>query len=204
MTELIRVQAEWRGFSGAPGYSVMHFRDFGSNTGGGGAVTTEGATAAYDRMQSFFTRIRTILPSVVSIQVDPEVSVVEDTNGEMVNSFTARELVPVQGEDAGPFVSASGGVVNWRTGGFRRGRRVRGRTFVIPLGGSVQDTDGGITDAARGVLLTAAATLTDAAGSPDLMVYARPSTKGATDGAAFVVTGATVPNKLAVLRSRRD
>ena len=204
MTQLIRVKARWSGFSGGPGYSVLHFLDFGSDQGGGGPVAQEGAQGAATRARTFFAAISQLYPTIVRVDIESEVDVIEDTTGELVNSFAVTPGAQVVGTGTGAFAAASGAVVNWRTAGIRNGRRIRGRTFLVPLAPIVNGTDGNMNPSARTSILQAATALADSTGTPDLVVYARPSSPGAADGQAALVTGVTVPTILAVLRSRRD
>lgn len=204
MTQLLRVKTKWSGFSGAPGYTVLHFRDFGAGDGGGGDASAASALAAVNRVSSFFTAARTALASTVTLNIEPEVDVLEDTTGELVTSFTTPTQAPIFGNNSGNYSAATGAVINWKTGGVRNGRKIRGRSFLVPVGGSGMDAAGLLAAGARTAILNAGIALVDPAGSPDLVVYARPSGPGATDGQAALVTGVTVPNLLAVLRSRRD
>ena len=101
-------------------------------------------------------------------------------------------------------VGAAAGVgacVSWLTGGIVGGRRLRGRTFLVPLHNSTYDTDGTFTS---GVLtaLTAFQTAMRAAGP--LAVWHRPTTPGGTDGTSYGVIGARVRDRVAFLSSRRD
>lgn len=204
MTELMRVKARWSGFTGGPGYTVLHFRDFGSGDGGGGPVAESAVNPALDRAYLFFDALRPQLPAEVRIQVEAEVDVIEDTTGDLVRSYAGTTPLLVGGSGAGSYSAAVGAVVNWRTGGVRNGRRVRGRSFLVPLAGGAFGTNGALVPSVQALIQTAASALANPSGSPDLCVYARPSSAGATDGSAFVVTSATVPSLGAVLRSRRD
>lgn len=201
MTELLRVKARWSGFNGAPGYSVLHFRDF---EGSGGLGTVANATAAVNKTRFFFAAIATSLPDAVSVEVEREVDVIEDSTGELVNSLQSTEGGVVDGTGGGGYAAAVGAVVNWRTGGIRNGRRIRGRTFIVPLVGGSFNAQGQLIQAVADSILTAATSLSATSGTPDLFVYARPSAAGLSDGTSSVVTGCNVPTLGAVLRSRRD
>lgn len=204
MTTLLRVRSRWQGFSGGPGYTVMHFRDFDSSGGVGGDPDNTQASAAIDRVRTFFVAIAGLYPSAVSVQVEAEVDVIEHTTGELIDSLPGKAVGAVTGSTAANFSAPVGAVINWRTGTIRNGRRLRGRTFLVPLSNTVFDTTGTLSDAARSTLSTAAAGLAANTGTPDLFVYGRPSSKGAADGALGVVTSSSVPDMAAVLRSRRD
>ena len=204
MVNILRVRSDWTGFVGAPGYTVMHFRDFNTGTGGGTDGDAAQALAAATRVRTFFDAVKAFLPTSVRVSVSPEVDLLEDTTGELVNSFTIASPTAVQGTGTGGYAGPQGAVINWRTAGIRNGRRIRGRTFLVPCVSSIFGVDGQIVAGSRATLVTAAAALADNAGTPDLGVYARPSGPGATDGKWSVVTASTVPSLAAVLRSRRD
>lgn len=204
MTELLRISARWSGFSGAPGYTVMHFRDFGSGDGGGGPVIASTATAAAARVRTFFDGVKGFLPAAVQVQIEADAEVIEDTTGSLVNSFSTGTNAPVQGTGTGFYSAPTGAVVNWRTSGIRNGRRLRGKTFLVPLATGAFSATGTLSAGTRTALSTAAATLADSTSTPDLFVYGRPTAAGAADGVAFAVTSFSVPEIAAVLRSRRD
>jgi hypothetical protein len=155
-------------------------------------------------VHTFFTAIRSAIPGVVKIDVEPEVDLLESTDGTLVDSYGIAAPAQVVGSSATTFASASGGVVNWRTTGIRNGRRVRGRTFLVPLAAAAQGPDGNMGAAMRTTIETAARALADISGTPDLVVFARPTGPGAIDGAVHVVSGVNVPAKMAILSSRRD
>lgn len=204
MTTLLRVKSRWTGFSGAPGYTVMHFRDFDGAGGPGGDPDNTQASAAIDRVRAFFASIAGLYPSAVVVTVEPEVDVIEHTTGQLVNSLPGKQTAPVPGTTAANFSAPVGAVINWGTGTIRNGRRLRGRTFLVPLSNTAFDTTGTLSDAARSTLSTSAAALAANTGTPDLFVYGRPTAKGASDGVLGVVTSSSVPDMGAVLRSRRD
>lgn len=204
MVNILRVKTRWSGFNGAPGYSVMHFRDFGTGDGGGGEATQEMAQAAADKVAGFFNRILDVIPATVQLDIESEVDLLESTTGELVDSYTAIGALTSQGAAGGSYSAASGAVVNWRTSGVRNGRRVRGKTFLVPLAASAYDNEGQLTASARNTIQTAALFLVTDNGPADLGVFARPTGPDATDGAWYVATSMSVPASVAILRSRRD
>lgn len=201
MATILRVKLRWSGFVGGPGYSVFHMRDF---TGGNPDATQ--AQSAADRVRQFAVAVAPMLPYVTQLQVMPDVEEIEETNGEMVNIFSVTGGAVVAG-GATQFITysaASGAVVTWRTAGVRNGRRVRGRTFLVPLASNSYAPDGSLDTTALAALNTAAAALANGSGTPDLGVYARPSAPGANDGIWYAAIGHTINDKVAILRSRRD
>jgi len=204
MPQLYRVRTRWTGFSGAPGYTILHFRDFNSPDPGNGDGSVEGATAAVNRVQTFFGSIAQTLPNTVTVDVEREVDVIDDSDGSLVESYGATEGGPVQGTGGATYAAPVGAVVNWRTGAVRNGRRLRGRTFLVPLAGSNFNASGVLIPAVQTILQNAANALASTGGTPDLFVFGRPSSQAASDGISSVVTSATVPSLAAILSSRRD
>lgn len=204
MVNILRVKTRWSGFNGGPGYTVMHFRDFGVDGTNGADATTAQADAAAQRVLTFFDNIKTHIASTVRLDIESDVDLIEDTNGELISSFGIPTKPQLVGLAAGNYSAASGAVVNWKTAGIRNSRKIRGRTFVVPLGGSAMGPDGALSVTARNAIAAAATTLAGAAGSPDLGIYARPTAKGATDGKWSAVTASAVPSMAAILTSRRD
>lgn len=204
MAPILRVKAEWTGFTGAPGYSVFHFRDFG--TGEGGTPTDEEAQSAATRTQAFFQSCVNYIPGPVRIGIASDCELLEETTGELI------DVVPITPptQTAGSAASAQtysgpvGAVINWRTSVVHRGRRIRGRTFLVPLLSLAFESNGTLGATARQTILDAANTLAGTGNSPDLGVWSRPSAPGMADGNWGVVSGVTVPDMGAVLRSRRD
>lgn len=204
MSNILRVKWKWTGFSGAPGYTVMHFRDFDGPDGGGSELDGAAAARAVQSTWTFFDSIKSLLPNTVRLNVEPDIDRLEDTTGKLNNSFNVG-IAEIAGTAAATGYSASSGaVINWRTNGIRNSRKIRGRTFLVPLSGVAYDVDGDLKSTARTTLQTASDILAFNPSSPDLGVYARPTAKGASDGAWYRISGNNVPSMIAVLRSRRD
>jgi hypothetical protein len=202
MAEILRVRARWSGFIGGPGYTVLHFKEFEA----GGTQTLAAAQGAVDKTRAFFNSIKGALPANTTVQVMPDVDVIEETTGQLTNALTTTTPVSVVGGAVGTatYSAATGAVITWRTSVIRNGRRIRGRSFLVPLSSVAFDVDGTLHSTYFNTISTAATALRDGTTSGDLGVYARPSAPGAADGIWAVVTGHTVPDMGAVLRSRRD
>lgn len=204
MVNIMRVTAEWTGFPGGPGFSVFHMRDFGSGTGPGADPTLESVNGAMARIRQLFIAFAPLLAPPVSVQVRPVVDILEDTTGTLVDSLSGTPVTPVLSSATGNYSAPAGAVINWRTNGIRNGRRIRGRTFLVPLAGSSFDGNGSLSTSAQTTIQNAANVLVDTAGTPDLGVYARPSSPLASDGQWVLASSATVPDMAALLTSRRD
>lgn len=192
---LFKVVARWEGFQGAPGYSVFHFDADSGDVGG-----TAG-NAAGD-VHSFFTMIADRLPTNVRVTVESEVATIDTATGEALSYEQLPPIDTVIGTASGSYAAPVGACVSWTTGTVRRGRRVRGRTFLVPLAGGAFDNSGTLITAAHTDIVAAAAALVG--GNQSFVVYGRPSGSGASDGIAAPVTGSRVTDQGAVLRSRRD
>lgn len=199
MAQMLKAKLNWTGFTGAPGYTNLYFRDFSE-----GPVDQAMADGAKTKLTNFMASLGTRLPSTVTLSLDSTMDIVEDTNGQLQGFLTVTPPAPVVGSVAGSYSAASGACITWNTNGVRNGRRIRGRTFIVPLGGTIYDTDGTISTTHLNAFRTAAADLTNSTGTGDLGVWARPTAPGATDGAWWVATGGSVRDKVAILTSRRD
>jgi hypothetical protein len=204
MAPILRAKIRWSGFTGGPGFSVFHFRDFATGTGEDPTQAT--ADAANTKLNTFITAILPQLPNVVNLQVHSEMELIEWTNGNLIDVLN---VTPANGRNgtAGATVvysAAVGAVINYRTNGIRNNRRVRGRTFLVPLASSAYALDGSLASANHTAIQNAANALITTETAADLGVWARPTAPGASDGAWYVASTANVPDMTAVLRSRRN
>lgn len=192
--EILRLTARWTGFNGAPGYTNFHF------AGGGGFISDVGQVAT--RTREALQNLSLALPSDVSISLTGEAQRLDSDTGllEGYESFTPPSAV--NGQVTGGYSAASGAVVNWSTGDVRFGRRIRGRTFIVPLGGSMYQDDGTLTPGALGMLRNFADEMTSFDLDSEFGVWSRP--RNGSGGVFASVTGFNVPDMAAVLRSRRD
>jgi hypothetical protein len=199
MAEIIRLVVNWTGFTGGPGYTNLHFRDF--TAGGVDQAMVDGAIAKTDTWLDTFVPI---VPTVASFTINPAVEVIEETTGALQSYMTGTPDATRVGTSAGVYVGGTGACVNWYTNVVRNSRRVRGRTFIVPLGLQAMTNDGTIDDTRLTAMRAATATFIDPTGAGDLGVWARPTTPGGSDGEWAVCTAFTINDKMAQLRSRRD
>ena len=192
---LYRVKAQWSGFTGAPGFSVFHFDGPDSGTSSDPTKCVAAVAAFFGNLQDRFTRN-------VKIQVQSTVELIDTPTGDLLEFFDTPTPPVMTGLESGGYSAVSGANVSWLTNTVRNSRRVRGRTFLVPLASACYQDDGTLMQATIDDLNSAASNLRSETLS--LMVYGRPSGKGATDGIAAAVTGHRVTDKAAVLRSRRD
>src|SRR5919106_1731901 len=199
LAHLAKVQVSWQGFAGAPGYTNLYFRNATR-----GIIDQPVADNAVLKTETYFSSLQTRVPSTVTFTINGTVEVIDDTDGKLMGFINVTAPAPRTGSGTGNYSAASGAVANWGTGGVRNGRRIRGRTFIVPLAGSALGPDGSIDNTQLTGLRTASTQLRDATGAARLVVWSRPSAPNATDGVSAEVITATVPDKVAVLTSRRD
>lgn len=195
MATIVRIQAVWTGFQGGPGYT--HW--YGISDGDSGAA----AAALAVRMRAFFDGIKGLIPTNVDIKVQRVYQVINDVNGNITSEAQlAADPVLVSGTAAGVYSAASGAVMNWETGHFNaNGRRVRGRTYLVPLSSTAMENDGTLSSTAFNALQAAGTAALGGTGS--LGVWTRPS-PGGSDGTFNIAISALIKDKVAVLTSRRD
>lgn len=186
MANITRITATWSGVPGLPGYTNFYFND---------------ALGMVDSVVAFFDAMKNAIPSNIAITVSPDGDVLDAATGELTGTFTGTGGGVVGGggntEHAGP----AGAVVNLGTSSINRGRRVRGRFFVVPLSAAVFDSNGSLIDSWLSPARAGAAAFL-AATSGEYVVWSRP--RSGSGGMAAPVTSITVPDLAAVLRSRRD
>lgn len=201
---MYRVKMRWSGFTGAPGYYIFHFANIDAGEGGGGFIDAAGAQQAVDKVAAFANLLKGYIPLVAALNVEGDVEIIDSTDGSLINVISVTSPVTYQGGGTGNFSSPAGAVINWRTATIRRGRRMRGKTFLVPLVATSFSTGGGVSSSAVTAIAAAGNTMAAAGTEVQLGVFGRPSGPAATDGVFGFVASASVPNSPAILTSRRD
>lgn len=184
---MIRVRSVWSGVAGAPYYSNFFF-DAG-NAGGQ-------EQAAADKVRDFLFGLSGAFDNALTVTIDSDVPTIDPATGD-ITGVEPTTTVAVVGTDTAealpPFTQA---VVNWNTGTFNGGRRLRGKFFMPGLTETSNSATGTPTGTFNGALVTEVdAFLT---GGPALCVWSR------TYGVAATVAGYNISPQWGVLRSRRD
>lgn len=184
MTLINRVQAAWDQPGGFKGLNTFY------QTG----------TVDLEPYRQFYSQMAASLPDNVTITMLSSNLQYESETGAVTASYSADPAAAVAGTSTGDFAAAVGAVVRWNTNAFLNNRRVRGRTFIVPLDAASFDTNGGL-DASfiTGVQGFGDALISDL--SDQLYVWHRPVND--VGGQIFVATSSTVPSTPAILRSRR-
>jgi hypothetical protein len=199
MSSFFRVVLNWTGFNGGPGFTNLYFK-----TAGDTAVLLTDAQNAVTKVDAWATALSNHLPAAVSVRVDPTVTEMNEQTGAQIGFLPTTAPAAHPGGDSSGYSAASGACFNWYTSGALNGRRVRGRTFIVPLGGTKYDSTGTLASTTVTSFQTATQTLLDNNSVSRLQVWHRPSVAAPTSGAAFPVEFYTLPDKAAILTSRRD
>lgn len=202
---IMRVKARWTIPGAGTAFTVLHF----GNGDDGDPTDTEASNAA-SSTRTFFDAIKGLLPNPVAVDVMTDVEIIDVASGNLIGVQTASAQAQVTGlSGTGATWSApSGACVTWNTAGLRqvasKPRRVRGRTFIVPLSSTAYDTAGNLSPTALTTLNNAATALRGNFGNQNLGVYGRPGIGGAPAGVFHSVTGHRITDQSAVLRSRRS
>lgn len=210
-TYRVPVELMWAG-SGSPGANVWHVR----TTAEFGADPLQ-LQAAIDAIRTFYRDIAvgdadTVYPLIASGTLI-NLGTVVDVDSQEIAEPTFDEIVASSNTGLAPAPVAV--TVTWRTS--IAARRGRGRTFVGPVGSLAVQTDGTIKDEYVDNLRTVANNLVAAsvpANNWAVGVYGQvdsltgegitPEQRRLAPKVLRDITGATVRDKWAVLRSRRD
>jgi hypothetical protein len=198
-------------WTGAPSPNVSKFQFAGS-------ATPASASSLLVRVKAFMDGLTAYLPAAVSLvpqgiyQTFDEGISTPAGGAQLIDQGTAATIPQTtQGTGTGVWSAATGAWINWITTAFVNGRRVVGRTYLVPLGNTnVFQTDGTLSDTFRNAVVANGNSLNN--GSPAHVVYynrggpsdpPRPTDKPHAFGWQSV-TACTVPDKAGILRSRRD
>lgn len=180
----------WNGLPSGLGYTKFRFA--------GELNSTDLSTAAANS-RTFLNTIAAYIKTGWTL-VCNGAGTTHQTDGTLITDV-ALSPVPAQiaGTNNGNYAGGVGARVTWETGAVLLGKRIRGATYLVPLTDSAHDTDGTIGATLLTPLRTAATAF--ATSSPPLAVWSR---RPGPVYAVTTVTGATVKDKSAIMRSRRD
>jgi hypothetical protein len=189
-----RVNSAWQNFPGAPGVTTMYFA---------GAPTQ----AEIDGIRAFYLALVAILPTGLTIQVPSTGDSIDETDGSITGTWSvATTPAVVTGTAAGTYAGMAGAVIHWLTAGVVNSRRVRGRSFLVPLIAAAFDASGSLSATTITTITNAGNALLTA--TDTLAVWARPFDGTVSDpdprlGSSHFVTSIRVPDLAIALRSRR-
>lgn len=198
MASIFRVRAAFSGWpAGGPGVSTHFFHD-------SVVMDVTSAQLAADRVANSLTAARNLFFAGFTWSVSSQVDKIDAANGNVTETLGVTGSTGVGGSGTGWAPTPIAVLVRFETDLFIAGKRVRGRTYLSPIDVSMLEGDG--TPSATAIAhATSFATSMEDAGTTTLdhVIWHRPKT-GMTDGQFATVSGAVVPNKYAVLRTRRD
>jgi len=200
MTDVYTVTAIWNGFTGAPGYTRTRFQLLN---------TQADIDTAVAKLRTYFSTIAAYISTGHSVKVQQTVMIHDMATGLLTGEVLATtDPVVVSGTSStATWAAGVGAYVTWKTNMIFNGRRVQGRTFLVPLRG-VQDTDGTLLNAARTTLQTASDTFASQAPQPCIWAkqwdHTNPDKPHQVGGALGPISQAIVPDFTGILRSRRN
>lgn len=212
MTEILRVRTVFTGFTGAPGLMTTYFRN-------PTAVWNPGdEQLALDRIKDAFTGRHANFPFIWKWGTQGQVDILEDTTGQVTGSLFGT---PSGGAGAsavsGLAPVASGVLVRWLTSNYVGGRRIVGKTYLVPVGNNTPAPDGTLTLGAHTEFdAWGAAMLNKGATALQMVVWSRPrparaagpsgkpTAQAARAGSSWFVTSAISNSNMCILTSRRD
>lgn len=187
MPTIKRVRVEWTGAPVVgPGVSTFHFS--GVHVG------------FVSDIAAFFNSISTWVPTGTTLQIPGSGDTIDEATGQINGSWSDGAPATLNMGGAGNYQLGVGARVVWGTSGIRNGRRVKGSTFIVPIISAAYATDGTPATAALAAWQTAANTFLINSDN-EFIVYSRPAPGSA--GQSNLVVGATFPDKVSWLRSRR-
>lgn len=199
MTNIYRVRVIWNGIPTGNGVATYYAGD--------------PPITFLLNLRAFYEAIKASLPASVNITAETQGDIIDDTNGALTGGWSGAAFEQVNGTDTAPYPAPAGAVVTWTSDGLPWGYRVRGRTYLVPLGGGAFGPNGTLDDTKVGQMRTAAATLVGAAAG-NMKIWNRPRKARAADGSRPAVTArdgsswdvvsSGVKDRVAVLTSRRD
>jgi hypothetical protein len=194
-----QVTVNWSGFQGAPGWSRLNFFELT----GPAAVQ-----AAVDAVRVFFFAMRNQLKTDWTLSVSPTVQSFDVLTGDLVFEQTATTTPGVITGLVANTTGFAGGVgfnVRWNTGQIAHGRKVVGRTFIVPAV-LAAEFDGTVLESVRtsaqsaGALLIANATAHLCVWHKQFDTSTPPKQIG---GSTHAVSSCVVPDNVSTLRTRR-
>jgi hypothetical protein len=203
MASIWQITWLWSGFIGSPGYTNLFFA--------APVGDPAEALAAATKSRLLWTNVAGALPSNVELSLVTDVKLLDEVDGETLGIVTVSGIGNVSGSGGGQGPSPVGGCIDWPTVTLHGGRRMQGRTFLVPLGVLAYQADGSLNAATISGIAIAAEAMRTASG-PAFGVWGRPRKaqvaplppKPAIAGLWGPAVSSRVPDKAVVLRSRRD
>lgn len=162
-----------------------------------------GTTVAdFTPIRTFITAIKDTFPNTLTFSFPTSIDIINEATGQLTNSVAVAPTAPISSTStAAPYAGSAGALIHWGTSAFVAGRRVAGRTYLVPQANASFASDGSLSGTVITTIQNAATALIAAYGD-GLKVWSRPK-EGVRPGAFFTALSASVPDLAVVLRSRR-
>lgn len=173
----------------------------------GGGVSTfytvEGNAAAFQAaLTTFYTSMKLLCPTGGSFTVPTAGEKIDDNTGELAGTWAAGTGGVINCTNSTEYAAGVGARIVWETAGTRGGRRVRGSTFIVPLGSNQWQNDGTLSPTCVGAIQTAANILLGSVAAEDMVILSR-VTPAHLSGTSSGVLSARAVDKVSWLRGRR-
>lgn len=191
---VLEYRVGWNVGGSNPGVTVFHGRP-------SGVISDQDAAEELAlRARTFFDGIKALVINSMTWTFPGEVTEYNTTTGVLEDVHTFAAPANVVGTGTGNWTAPAGARIEWRTDAIVAGRRLRGRTFLVPLTVANFDATGTLAAASITTLTTEAAEFYDASVLSDC----NPCVWSRTHGILADITSHIVPDEVSVLRSRRD
>jgi hypothetical protein len=192
MTDIHRVRITSSGFPGGPGVTTFYGSD---------------GAALLPALKGLCADFAAYMPSSVVFAYPVVGDIIDPLTGELTGEWTADARAGDTGTGDGSYAAPAGVVIDWETGSILDGHRLRGRSFFVPMIGVAFQSDGTVAGDVLSALNSSVNTHQTAMVG-NLLVWHRPRAVStahpvARDGGFADVSSGHVPDKAAVLRSRR-
>lgn len=195
-----RVRVVLAGFSGAPGVATFYGTDL--------ATLRDGLTNFWGGLGPVG-----IFPSGFTATIETSGDIINSGTGAIEGTWTAPTIAPSGSGGSAQYAGPAGATVTWVTNTVADGSRIRGRTFLVPGAASAFQDDGTLIPSIVAGIKTVADAFV-AATAPTFVVWHRPRlaraatgtlpAQTAHPGSLAPITGSRVPDRVQILRSRRQ
>lgn len=191
---VLQYVAHWNEGTANPGYTVLHGRP---QTGAPDDLASEDLA---ERVHALFDAIKAYIPNDYTISFPGEAVRLNTTTGVLEDVYTFTPPANVVGGYSQSWAAPAGFRYDWRTDAIVSGRRLRGRTFIVPVGGAAYADNGTLEPVPMGIFTNAGQDYIDVG----VFTNVAPCIWSRTHGILADITSVVVPDEIAVLRSRRD
>lgn len=173
MTNIYVAKVDWHGTYGHEGISRFAFVD-----SAGGVPTNVQRDGVLTAINTMINTNAGGIPADVSWVMDTIVESYDGVLGTITGELPAAGAIsPESGTNGSAYANGVGLTIKWKTGGMFNGRRIQGRTFIVPMAGQQFQTDGSLDAGVAASWQTAANAYIAAMGPLNVtpLVWGRPA-----------------------------